>query len=185
MNVRLYSNASLNLLGPASFGLVRKRQRLQRQYGLPIELDPHAGCHGGLPNLGRRPPSPAKTLIVMLGSFKVVVELPAGGLCERMVIRPLPKACFMRCERCYSTTPADFMVTPALCCLHVMLNEEQYRPCRQVQASLGASTGHYVLQLPKPREAPAVASRFSLVGTVDPSRPSPELVSSPCEAAAG
>lgn len=66
---------------------------------------------------------------------------------------------FMQRQRCYSTTPADFMVTPALCCLHVMLwwlivairwpgkmcaipcGTLLTRPWCQVEASLGASTG--------------------------------------------
>ncbi|CAL1173647.1 unnamed protein product [Cladocopium goreaui] len=63
------------------------------------------------------------------GVFKVIVEMPEHSGCDRLVIR------------CYSTSPADFMVNPAM--------------------------AKHVLALP---QAPPVASRLSLVGTVDPAR---------------
>ncbi|CAK9096714.1 Calpain-9 (Digestive tract-specific calpain) (New calpain 4) (nCL-4) [Durusdinium trenchii] len=63
------------------------------------------------------------------GGFKVVVEMPEDTECDRLVIR------------CYSTMPADFMVTPAM--------------------------SKHLLALP---QGPPKGSRFSLVGTLDHTR---------------
>ncbi|CAJ1405065.1 unnamed protein product [Effrenium voratum] len=63
------------------------------------------------------------------GSFKVLVEMPAGAECDRLIIR------------CYSSSPAEFMVHPSL--------------------------AKHLLALP---QGPPNASRFSLVGTLDHSR---------------
>lgn len=64
------------------------------------------------------------------GSFKVVVEMPEGAMCDRLILR------------CYSSLPyTEFFVNPSM--------------------------AKHLLALP---QGPPIASRFSLVGTVDPGR---------------